>query len=77
MKTIDERLVELADQAIDEADTFRDMLENEGGFRGIRRRTDGAVAIFKNDEAGLDDDCRVQAIFDLAAMLKREPEVKG
>lgn len=71
MKTIDERLVELCDQAETEANVMADMLENEGAFRGIRK-LGGAEkwAVFENDE------CRVQAIFDLAVMLQREPEVK-
>lgn len=71
MKPIDEYLSELCEQAETEANVLSDMLENEGRFHGIRK-VGGAEkwAVFDGDE------CRVQAIFDLAKMLAREPEVK-
>jgi hypothetical protein len=71
VRDIDDYLADLCDKAGSEANVFGDMLENEGAFRGIRK-LGGAEkwAVFDGDE------CRVQAIFDLAKMLAREPEVK-
>ena len=70
MKTIDERLTELAWMASDEAHNFADFFENEGPFKGIQKGLDGEIwAVFEQDS------CRIQNILDLAKMLNREKQL--
>ena len=71
MKTIDEKLIELCEEAEHQAAYFRDFLESEGRFLGLEYNGSGIWAVFENDE------CCVQAILDLAKMIAREPLVKS
>lgn len=75
MKTIDQHLIELCEAAETEANVFSDMLMHEGFFRGIAKRNGDFWAVFEvyeNGDGALDE-CRIQAIFDLAKALGREP----
>lgn len=67
MKTIDEKLIDLCETAEDQAFTLRDMLEGPAPFLGLSIEQGITWAEFA------DDACCVQAILDLATMLKREP----
>lgn len=70
MKTIDERLAELAARASDEADILNDCFLEEGPFEGIRKGADDEWwAVFESEE------CRIQNILDLAKMLIREKKL--
>lgn len=67
MKTIDDRLIELCETAEDQTVQFRYMLQDEGPFLGLTIEQGIVWAEFEEDA------CCVQAILDLATMIKREP----
>jgi len=70
MKTLDQRLAELAAWASDEADSLNDCFLNEGPFKGIHKGADGEWwAIFETEES------RIQSILDLAKLLGREKQI--
>jgi hypothetical protein len=78
MKTIDERLQELAAFAADQANTFHQMMLHAGPFQGIRKAENGSCwAVFEDSEEGAADiiEVCVQDILDLAKMLSREKQL--
>lgn len=69
MQTIDQRLMELAAWAADQADVLNDMLV-DGPLKGIRQSANGDWwAVCEHDE------CNIQDILDLAKMLSREKQL--
>ena len=78
MRTLDEYIKQLAEDAANQCDYLVEALSDKETPLGIYRETDGDWWL-RLRNLGTDtphEAIRVQAILDLAAMLRREPEAR-